>query len=1057
MKRMLINATQLEELRVALVDGQRLYDLDIENRTREQKKANIYKGRIARVEPSLEAAFVDYGADRHGFLPLKEISREYFTGDTQGRVKIQESVKEGTEVIVQVDKEERGNKGAALTTFVSLAGRYLVLMPNNPRAGGISRRIEGDERSELRDAMRDLNIPKGMGVIVRTAGIGRTAEELQWDLDYLVQLWTTVKEQGDSLSAPHFLFQESNVIIRAIRDYLRPDIGEVIVDTPEAYALCSAFVQQVMPSFASKIKLYQDPIPLFNRYQVENQIETAFLREVKLPSGGSIVIDVTEALISIDINSSRSTKGVDIEETATKTNLEAADEIARQLRLRDMGGLVVIDFIDMSNSKNQRDVENRMKDALDIDRARVQVGRISRFGLLEMSRQRLRPSLEETIFKICPRCDGQGTIRGTRSLALSILRLVEEEAQKEFSSEIRAITPVSVATYLLNEKRGEIADIEKRNKLKVLIIPNSHMETPQFEVQRYREQDEVVSLTSYKLAEELAPQQQAEAAETQPLPTPQQPAVQQFVHTAPAPMVEPKEKVPEVEQPAEPPTKEETSSPGFFRKIADLLFGNKKKEQERLEEEARKKREEEEEARKKSESNRNRRNNGRNNRNNRNNRKRPSGQNSQSPQQDKNQDENRQQDAKRDDKRERDNRKNPRNRRQEQDTGGNTPDDQQQSTTEDAQSSDTKRSDAPPKRTNKKRRDPRRTRNRQELPEELQQVKKKVSIPVEETTGVAAEAKQESPITSAETDAPKAEEIQPEATQAPVTADTFAEKHLEPVAEDKAAVDSNADEAPSTTQESSTTSQEALETTAAVDADEKNAQPEVTAAPVEAQAETTEVPATPEAEDTTQDETPLVLELPVAKTDRTSGPKTASENLTAVEGTPEPEELSFNTQVSEPESAKQPEEATQPDPEVALAPTPHTDTPAESVEATEAEATEINATESGSATAVDAQETTEGAATETQNQPAPQESTTAGSTRASNDPRLQPRPVTELQIVTETPAPIFSDALDTSLPAPIAVAPSNLQRPSNDPRLARRAQKENSQQELLPESSAENS
>jgi ribonuclease, Rne/Rng family len=730
---MLINATQLEELRVALVDGQRLYDLDIENRTREQKKANIYKGRIARVEPSLEAAFVDYGADRHGFLPLKEISREYFTGDTQGRVKIQEAVKEGTEVIVQVDKEERGNKGAALTTFISLAGRYMVLMPNNPRAGGISRRIEGDERSELRDAMRDLNIPKGMGVIVRTAGIGRTSEELQWDLDYLVQLWTTIKEQGDSLSAPHFLFQESNVIIRAIRDYLKPDIGEVIVDTPEAYALCSAFVQQVMPSFSSKIKLYQDSIPLFNRYQVENQIETAFLREVKLPSGGSIVIDVTEALISIDINSSRSTKGVDIEETATKTNLEAADEIARQLRLRDMGGLVVIDFIDMSNSKNQRDVENRMKDALEIDRARVQVGRISRFGLLEMSRQRLRPSLEETIFKICPRCDGQGTIRGTRSLALSILRLVEEEAQKEFSSEIRAITPVSVATYLLNEKRGEIADIEKRNKLKVLIIPNSHMETPQFEVQRVREQDEVVSLTSYKLAEELAPQNQPEATENQPLPTPPQPAVQQFVHNAPAPIVEPKEKTAPVEE-AKEPAKTEEAKPGLWSKIISALFGNKQKEKERLEEEARKKREEEEEARKKRESRGNRRNS-RNGRNNRNNRKRPSGQNQQ---QDSAQEDSRQ-DSRKSDKR--DNRKNPRNRRQDQEPAVEStaaPADSEQ-TVEAAPSNDDKRSDAPPKRINKKRRDPRRTRNRQELPEELQQLKQQVSIPVEGVSAVAAE------------------------------------------------------------------------------------------------------------------------------------------------------------------------------------------------------------------------------------------------------------------------------------------------------------------------------
>ena len=405
MKRMLINATQPEEIRVAMVDGQRLYDLDLENRTREQRKANVYKGKITRVEPSLEAAFVDYGADRHGFLPLKEISREYFSkkpSDVEGRIKIQDVIKEGLEVVVQVEKEERGNKGAALTTFVSLAGRYLVLMPNNPRAGGISRRIEGDERTELREAIRDLVTPSGMGIIVRTAGIGRSSEELQWDQDYLLQLWNTIKEEAQNCKAPHFLFQESNVIIRAVRDYLRQDVGEVIIDNREAYELATAFIQQVMPNFHSRVKFYEDSIPLFNRYQIENQIETAFEREVKLPAGGSIVIDVTEALVSIDINSARATRGSDIEDTALRTNLEAADEIARQLRLRDMGGLIVIDFIDMNSSKNQRDVENRMRDALEIDRARVQVGRISRFGLLEMSRQRLRPSLEETTSRVCP-------------------------------------------------------------------------------------------------------------------------------------------------------------------------------------------------------------------------------------------------------------------------------------------------------------------------------------------------------------------------------------------------------------------------------------------------------------------------------------------------------------------------------------------------------------------------------------------------------------------------------------------------------------------------------
>jgi ribonuclease E len=502
MKRMLINATQPEELRVALVDGQWLYDLDIENRNREQKKSNIYKGRITRVEPSLEAAFVDYGAERHGFLPLKEISREYFTknsGDSDGRIKIKDVLKEGTEVIVQIDKEERGNKGAALTTFISLAGRYLVLMPNNPRAGGISRRIEGEDRAELKDALGEVEVPNGMGVIIRTAGVGRSAEELQWDLNYLLQLWDSIATAAKSATAPAFLFQESNVIIRAIRDYLRQDVGEVIVDNKEAFDLAAGFIQQVMPNYRSKVKLYQDDIPLFNRYQIESQIETAFQREVKLPSGGSIVIDVTEALVAIDINSSRATKGGDIEETALQTNLEAADEIARQLRLRDMGGLIVIDFIDMQPVRNQREVENRVRDALMMDRARVQIGRISRFGLMEMSRQRLRPSLGETHSKICPRCDGVGTIRGTRSLALSILRLVEDEAQKERSAEIRAICPVSVATYLLNEKRKTISSIELRNNTRVVIVPSAELMTPHFEVQRLRDDDEGTLETSYKI------------------------------------------------------------------------------------------------------------------------------------------------------------------------------------------------------------------------------------------------------------------------------------------------------------------------------------------------------------------------------------------------------------------------------------------------------------------------------------------------------------------------------------------------------------------------------
>src|SRR5690554_3481537 len=565
MKRMLINATQPEELRVALVDGQWLYDLDIENRNREQKKANIYKGRITRVEPSLEAAFVEYGAERHGFLPLKEISREYFSkssGDGDNRVKIKDVVKEGTEVIVQVDKEERGNKGAALTTFISLAGRYLVLMPNNPRAGGISRRIDGEDRAELREALSHIDIPSGMGVIIRTAGVGRSAEELQWDLNYLLQLWESIDKGAQSSKAPTFLFQESNVIIRAIRDYLRQDVGEVIVDSKESFDLAAGFISQVMPNFGSRVKLYTDDIPLFNRYQIEGQIETAFQREVKLPSGGSIVIDVTEALVSIDINSSRATKGGDIEETATQTNLEAADEIARQLRLRDIGGLVVIDFIDMQSSRNQREVENRIRDALAMDRARVQIGRISRFGLLEMSRQRLRPSLGEVHAKVCPRCNGQGTIRGTRSLALSILRLVEEEAQKERSAEIRAIAPTSVATYLLNEKRKTIFSIEQRNNTRVVVVPNAEMTTPHFEVQRLRDDDEGTLETSYKIVASDEHIEQDDFAE-------------QVTVAPPQPLVQPAARAQQAPTPARKP------EPGLIERLVKMLKGLFSEEEEK--------------------------------------------------------------------------------------------------------------------------------------------------------------------------------------------------------------------------------------------------------------------------------------------------------------------------------------------------------------------------------------------------------------------------------------------------------------------------------------------
>jgi len=570
MKRMLINATQPEEMRVALVDGQRLYDLDIENRTRIQKKANIYKGTITRVEPSLEAAFVDFGAERHGFLPLKEISKEYFyrsPSDVQGRVKIKDVLKEGTEVIVQVEKEERGNKGAALTTFISLAGRYMVLMPNNPRAGGISRRIEGEERAQLRDALSSIEIPDGMGVIVRTAGIGRSSEELQWDLDYLLHLWSSITKASEENKAPLLILQESNVIIRAIRDYLRDDIDQVLIDNDASFDEAKTFVEQVMPQFKSKIRLYKDSVPLFNRYQIESQIESAFQREVQLPSGGSVVIDPTEALVSIDINSARATKGGDIEETALQTNLEAADEIARQLRLRDIGGLIVIDFIDMMAPRNQREVENRMRDALEPDRARVQIGRISRFGLLEMSRQRLRPSLGETSAKVCPRCDGHGTIRDTKSLALSILRLLEEEANKEKSAEVRAIVPVVVASYLLNEKRVAIHDIENRAGVRVAVIPSINLETPHFEVQRLRDSDiGDEELVSYKITSELEVAQEQMEAKSEELPPIQQAAVSTLAPRAPAPQ----RSAPE-NDPVAPESTPADSGPGLFSKIMSSL------------------------------------------------------------------------------------------------------------------------------------------------------------------------------------------------------------------------------------------------------------------------------------------------------------------------------------------------------------------------------------------------------------------------------------------------------------------------------------------------------
>ena len=546
MKRMLINATQQEELRVALVDGQRLYDLDIESPGHEQKKANIYKGKITRIEPSLEAAFVDYGAERHGFLPLKEIAREYFPSNysSHGRPNIKDVLREGQEVIVQVDKEERGNKGAALTTFISLAGSYLVLMPNNPRAGGISRRIEGDDRTELKEALSSLQLPDGMGLIVRTAGVGKSADALQWDLSFRLKHWEAIKKAAEGRPAPFLIHQESNVIVRAFRDYLRPDIGEILIDNPKVLDLAKEHIAALgRPDFSSKIKLYSGEIPLFSHYQIESQIESAFQREVRLPSGGSIVIDTTEALTAIDINSARATRGGDIEETAFNTNLEAADEIARQLRLRDLGGLIVIDFIDMTPVRHQREVENRLRDAVRQDRARIQIGRISRFGLLEMSRQRLSPSLRESSHHVCPRCSGTGTIRDNESLALSILRLIEEEALKENTKEVHAIVPVQVASYLLNEKRESVSAIEKRQAgVKAVIVPNDQMQTPHYSVLRVRKGEETPTLSYLlpKLYEEEMAQPQDDAPMERKRP--EQPALASFSLSsvdAPPPSQEP--------------------------------------------------------------------------------------------------------------------------------------------------------------------------------------------------------------------------------------------------------------------------------------------------------------------------------------------------------------------------------------------------------------------------------------------------------------------------------------------------------------------------------------
>jgi ribonuclease E len=564
MKRILFNATHSEELRLAIVDGQKLLDLDIESSSYQQKKGNIYKAKITRVEPSLEAAFVDYGSERQGFLPLKEISRLYFQGYDErtpiSQIRIRDVVKEGQELVVQVDKEERGTKGAALTTFISLAGRYLVLMPNNPRGGGISRRIEGEERAELREALAQLKMPEDYSVIARTAGIGRSAEELQWDCDYLIALWDAISKAAAEKQAPFLIFQESNLVVRAIRDYLKADIGEILVDNAEIHERMSKFIQQVAPPALEKLKLYADETPLFSRYQIENQIETAFSRAVRLPSGGAIVFDKTEALVTIDVNSARATKGADIEETALNTNVEAADEIARQLRLRDLGGLIVIDFIDMTPVRNQREVENRLMEALKVDRARVQVGRISRFGLLEMSRQRLRPALGETSALVCPRCEGSGNIRSVQSSALSVLRMVQEEAMKENTAALHVHLPVETAAFLLNEKRMEVSSIESHIGTPILIIPTPELQTPHYHIRRLRleEYEAEADVPSYDI--DIVESDEDETPTPASAPTAEKPVIGPLTHTAAPP-------------PPAPAKKKEDKKEGLVTRILRGLFG----------------------------------------------------------------------------------------------------------------------------------------------------------------------------------------------------------------------------------------------------------------------------------------------------------------------------------------------------------------------------------------------------------------------------------------------------------------------------------------------------
>lgn len=566
MKRMLFNATQAEELRVAIVDGQKLIDLDIESASKEQRKSNIYKAIITRIEPSLEAAFVNYGSERHGFLPFKEVSRAYFKqGIDAGKARIQDALTVGQELIVQVEKDERGNKGAALTTFISLAGRYLVLMPNNPRGGGVSRRIEGEDRQELREVMDQLEAPPGASLIARTAGIGRTHEELQWDLNYLAQLWSAIDGAAKSQSGAFLIYQESSLVIRAIRDYFHPEIGEILIDTDDIFEQAQQFMSHVMPGNLARVKRYRDDVPLFSRFQIEHQIESAYSRQVNLPSGGAVVIDHTEALVAVDVNSGRATKGSDIEETAFKTNLEAAEEVARQLRLRDLGGLIVIDFIDMESSKNQREVENRLRDALHFDRARVQTGKISRFGLLELSRQRLRPALAETSYITCPRCTGTGHIRSTESAALHILRIIEEEAMKENTGALHIQVPVDVGTFLLNEKRVDIAHIEVRHRVNLVIVPNRNMETPQHDIARFRHDQlnvEDGATPSYQMAEK--------AEKSTEIETYRSPSIQKETHKQEAAVkgITPESPAPIVE------SLQKNAKPGFFASILAFFKGS---------------------------------------------------------------------------------------------------------------------------------------------------------------------------------------------------------------------------------------------------------------------------------------------------------------------------------------------------------------------------------------------------------------------------------------------------------------------------------------------------